>query len=294
MANVFHLSNARLQQLLVSGEAGAYVSRNLVVSRNVRASAIDLPFVATPFLMEEMRFVIFKEGEVRPVVNMVEQCFRAGDLVFLGRNAIVQFKEVPSLVRGSGLALSDDLFGMAVGGNIPRAFDGHLRNFTLHLAPDEQAFLDKLHRLIAENARREGRSAQVTLQLVSAFLWQVDYLLGKRELQLAGSQPREQRVLADFIQLVSQCAPQHHDIDFYADRLCLSPRYMGTLVKRASGKTAKQWIDDALVTRIKIELLHSDKPINQIADEMGFTGTSFFTKFFRRMTGTPPNEFRKK
>ena len=99
-------------------------------------------------------------------------------------------------------------------------------------------------------------------------------------------------MFADFIQLLSEFAPEHHTIAFYASRLCLTPRYMSTIIRQVSGKSAKQWIDDALVTRIKIDLKHTDKSIARICDDMNFPNPSFLTKFFKRMTGMTPKEFR--
>lgn len=68
---------------------------------------------------------------------------------------------------------------------------------------------------------------------------------------------------------------------------------MSTIIRQVSGKSAKQWIDDALVTRIKIELKHSDKTIAHIADDMNFPNPSFMIKFFKRMTGMTPASFRR-
>lgn len=92
---------------------------------------------------------------------------------------------------------------------------------------------------------------------------------------------------------MSEFAPEHHTIDFYASRLCLTPRYMSTIVRQVSGKSAKQWIDDALVTRIKIDLKHTDKSVARICDDMNFPNPSFLTKFFKRMTGQTPSQFRR-
>ena len=191
------------------------------------------------------------------------------------------------------MALSDDLFSMVVGKQIPSSFDGHLRDFIIKLHDHEMDFIDQIHLMLSENIKQDEHSPQVIMRLMSAILWQIDYLHGKQEQFANNNATRDQQIFAAFIQLVSQFAPQHHGIEFYADKLCLSPRYVGNLIKNASGKTAKQWIDDSIVTRIKIELQHSDKQIQQIADEMNFGNTSFFTKYFRRMTGITPNEFRK-
>ena len=67
---------------------------------------------------------------------------------------------------------------------------------------------------------------------------------------------------------------------------------MSTLVKQVSGKAAKQWIDDAMITRAKVALRHSDKTVAEIAEEMNFPNPSFFCKYFKRLTGLTTQSYR--
>ena len=295
MAEMRQLNLAQLKQLIEGKDedlANNYISRNVAVARNVRLNLIKEQIVGQPTLMPEMRILIIKDGWAAPVINMVERRFEAGDLVFLGANGILQYRDASSNVQGIGLSVSDELFSLAIGNRIPQAFDGHLRHFQLHLQPSEQEYLDQLHLMLYRHLRQPDGSSQVTLHLLSAFLWYVDHLWSRHEQTYRESQTREQRLFSDFIQLVSEFAPMHHTIDFYASRLCLTPRYMSTIIRQVSGKSAKQWIDDALVTRIKIELKHTDKPVARICDDMNFPNPSFLTKFFKRMTGQTPSQYR--
>lgn len=296
MAEMRQLNLAQLKQLVEGKDedlANNYISRNMAVARNVRLNLIKEQIVDQPTLMPEMRILIIKNGWARPVINMMERRFEAGDLVFLGTNGILQYKDASSDVQGIGLSISDELFSLAIGNRIPQAFDGHLRHFQLRLQPDELEYLDQLHLMLYRHLRQQDGSSQVTLHLLSAFLWYVDHLWSRQEQTYRESQTREQRLFTDFIQLVSEFAPEHHTIDYYASRLCITPRYMSTIIKQVSGKSAKQWIDDALVTRIKIELKHTDKSVARICDEMNFPNPSFLTKFFKRMTGMTPRKFHQ-
>lgn len=295
MAELRQLNLSQLKQIVESKDetiASNYISQNLAVARNVQLDLIKDQLSNGPTLMPEMRILIIKQGWSQPAINMMERHLEAGDLMFLGTNGIIQYLDASSDVQGIGLSISDELFTLAIGNRIPGAFDGHLRDFQLRLQPDEVEFLDRLHLMLYLHMKRPDNNSQVTLHLVSAFLWYVDHLWSQREQTYRDSQTREQRLFSDFIQLVSEHAPKHHTIDFYASRLCLTPRYLSTLIKQVSGKSAKQWIDDALITRIKIELNHTDKPIARICDDMNFPNPSFFTKFFKRMTGLTPNQFR--
>ena len=296
MAELRQLNLTQLKQLIEGKDedlANNYISRNVAVVRNVRLNLIKAQIEGQATLMPEMRILIIKNGWTVPIINMVERRFEAGDLVFLGSNGLLQYKDASSNVQAMGLTISDELFSLAIGNRIPQAFDGHLRHFQLHLQPEEMEYLDQLHLMLYRHLRHPDGSSQVTLHLLSAFLWYVDHLWGRQEQTYRESQTREQRLFTDFIQLLSEYAPGHHTIDFYASRLCLTPRYMSTIIRQVSGKSAKQWIDDALVTRIKIELKHTDKSIATICDEMNFPNPSFLTKFFKRMTGQTPSQFRQ-
>ena len=296
MAELRQLNLAQLKQLIEGKDqhlANNYISRNLAVARNVHLELIKDQLIGQPTLMPEMRILVLKTGWTEPIINMMERHIEAGNLVFLGTNGILQYKDASSDVQAIGLSISDELFSLAIGNRIPVAFDGHLRDFQLQLQPDELEYLDQLHLMLYRHLNQQDSSIQVTLNLVSAFLLYVDHLWGRHEQTNRESQSREQRLFSDFIQLVSEFAPEHHTIDFYASRLCLTPRYMSTIIRQVSGKSAKQWIDDALVTRIKIDLKHTDKSIAAICDDMNFPNPSFLTKFFKRMTGITPSQFRQ-
>ena len=296
MAELRQLNLTQLKQLIEGRDetlANNYITRNLAVARNVRIELIKDQILGQPTLMPEMRILIIKSGWATPIINMIERRFEQGDLVFLGSNGILQYKEASTDVRGIGLSISDELFSLAIGNRIPAAFDGHLRDFQMHLEPAQVEYLDQLHSILYQHLKQQNGSSQVTLHLLSALLWYVDNLWSHHEQTYRESQTRQQRLFTDFIQLVSEFAPAHHTIDYYASRLCITPRYMSTIIRQVSGKSAKQWIDDALVTRIKIELKHSDKTIAHIADDMNFPNPSFMIKFFKRMTGMTPASFRR-
>lgn len=104
---------------------------------------------------------------------------------------------------------------------------------------------------------------------------------------------RQEEVFNRFLELVNKYAVRERSIAFYADRLYLTPRYLSTLVRQASGRTVMDWVNEAVVQEAKLRLCHTDKLVYQIADELNFPNASFFCKYFRRMTGMTPNDFRQ-
>ena len=92
--------------------------------------------------------------------------------------------------------------------------------------------------------------------------------------------------------LISEHCTQRK-IEYYAQRLCVTPKYLSTICKQVSTRTAHEWICDAVVNNIENYLRNSDKSIKEIAHQFGFTTLSFFSKFVKEHLGRAPTAFRK-
>lgn len=82
---------------------------------------------------------------------------------------------------------------------------------------------------------------------------------------------------------VAWCAEQFH----------LSPNYFGEMVKRQAHITAQEYIHGKLLEKAKALLLHSELPVSEIAEQLGFSYSNHFTRFFRTKTGMSPSDYRK-
>lgn len=270
-----------------------YLSKHLLVARNPPVGQFLSKLSEEAFLLPEMRVMVLTHGSATPIVNLTPHRFEAGQLIFLSQNSIVQAHGYSDDIQGFGLSLTDEIIRLLFPNDMPKLMDGHVRDCCFSLSAEELRQVEDLHTLLYNMIHSEQKAPLVVLNLAAAFLWQADYLWNRHENDSRNSLSREQRLFTDFVQLVSRYATQEHNIDFYAQRLFLSPRYMSTLVKQVSGKAAKQWIDDAIITRIKVELRHSNKSAAEIAEKMNFANPSFFCKYFKRMTGMTTQAYRE-
>lgn len=91
---------------------------------------------------------------------------------------------------------------------------------------------------------------------------------------------------------------EHHreasDVRYYADLLNVSSRYLAQVTRRISGKSPKAIIDDYLIHEIELQLKSTDNTVQEIAYRFGFSSQAHFTKFFKKLKGVSPTEFRKK
>lgn len=95
-----------------------------------------------------------------------------------------------------------------------------------------------------------------------------------------------------FLMLVHEYAATERDLPFYADRLCITTRYLSTIVRNQTGRTAKDFIDSHCLQTIKILLRTTDEPLQTIAIKLHFPDQSFFSRYFKKLTGIPPTDFR--
>ena len=81
---------------------------------------------------------------------------------------------------------------------------------------------------------------------------------------------------------------------FYANLLCITPKYLSSVIHEVSGKYATEWIDEYVIFEAKALLKNYNITIKEICQKMNFSTQSMFAKYFKKHTGQTPRDFRKK
>lgn len=97
----------------------------------------------------------------------------------------------------------------------------------------------------------------------------------------------------NFLKLVRDHHTAHRELSFYAERLHLTPKYLTTVIKKESGVSASDWIERYVILQAQALLKSTDLTIQQISDKLHFSSQVFFGKYFKRLVGMPPKEYRK-
>ena len=245
-----------------------------------------------PFIIDDYRMGIFVGGEAHLTINLVERHITPGTLVFLGPGTIINPISFFGQLEVYGIGLFDDFPMPFAPGQMPSAMNGQVRDFQMKVDESDIATAQHIIDSIWHIIHQKDYNRQTVSSLVAALMYHYDGLYRRYSDMQQGSQSREQTIFDRFIQLVNQHCADQHQISYYADRLCLTERYLSTVIRQTSGVTAKEWIDRALITRIKVELMHTDKPVARIADDLSFPNPSFFSKYFKRIVGITPGEYR--
>ena len=281
-----------LEPHLVQVREHIFINKELAIVRGASQILQLLIQQQPPFAFDDHRMGVITRGKVRVSINLVEKELSAGTLVFIGPGSIVTPISISPDLELYGFGLSAEFPMPFSPRQMPAAFNGSQRDFQLPASEADISIALHIIDTLWHVVHQKNYNHQLVSSLVAAQMHHYDNLYHQHHDRLQNAMTREQTIFDRFIYLVNQNATQEHQIAFYAEKMCLTDRYLGTIVRQASGVTAKDWIDRALVTRIKIELRHTDKSVAQIADEMNFPNPSFFCKYFKRLTGQTPQAFR--
>lgn len=97
-----------------------------------------------------------------------------------------------------------------------------------------------------------------------------------------------------FLTLLTEDNFKHRTVQYFADQLCITAKYLSLICRQETGKTPNQWIKERLVERIRYLLLNTTLSNKEISIQLGFPNLSFFGKFTKEHLGYSPMEFRKR
>ena len=97
-----------------------------------------------------------------------------------------------------------------------------------------------------------------------------------------------------FTELLGEHYKHERSVGFYARQLCITPKYLTTLIKRISGKSVSEWIDNYVILEAKTLLKYSNMGVQEIAYYLNFPNQSFFGSYFKRNAGMSPSQYKAK
>lgn len=246
-----------------------------------------------PFKVDAYGFFIGLHGASDAVIDLCPYHLAPNTMFVNLPGQLIKMRGMSHDFHAVGMMMSTE-FVKTLG--LPYSFqlNQYLKNnplFTLS-APKREAMLayyDMVRGLLGEPRRFQRETLR---HLTCVFF----YGLGSYLYQLPERQSRtsEEDLMQRFLDEVKAHFKRERQVQFYADRLCLTPKYLSTLIKKISGRGAAEWINGFVIEEACALLNGTPLTAQQISCELGFPSQSFFGKYFKRAVGLSPNEYREK
>lgn len=153
----------------------------------------------------------------------------------------------------------------------------------------------KIIRTVMEDNFNMTLNRHIVSSLVSSLIYQVAvYSFKHLGVELSDHVPnRRSTYVREFVRLVHLNYANERSLSFYANKLCVSPKYLSILVKESTGRSAAAWINHFVIMEAKNLLRFSGKNVQQVAYSLNFINQSAFGKYFKHITGMSPSEYQR-
>lgn len=265
------------------------------VGRNIPDRDRMIDSIAVPFRMEQFGIIFCTEGFLHYSINLNDLTIHAGDVLLIAPNTIGTISgfdpqtHVMCIAIGTGFTPSDagikdymSLYQMIISQPL------------LHLNEQQQSRFIRLFSDMQEAMNEPQQSLRENLSLAYLhvlFTYLQTYMQDAQKQQNNVREPRKMLILRQFLSLVEQHFREQRMLGFYANKLCVSAKHLGEVIREASGKNATDWIQERVIMEAKVLLLDGHHNVQQVSYQLNFPTQSFFGKYFKNAVGVSPSEY---
>ncbi|MCG2613646.1 AraC family transcriptional regulator [Terrimonas sp. NA20] len=254
-----------------------------------------------PFRVDAFFIIIVTDSSLHIKLNLTDYHLQKNDVLVVGPNTVRQFIDAGEGCCLTGIMFTPDFLMQA---GISKKYYGAFDFFAASGSPFmrmEEAEADELLELISilHKKNHEGSAIggeyqeEVVKHHFLAFMFELASLYRKSHAQEKIRLTRKEELMKRFLKLLPEHARQQRGLQFYADHLYVTPKYLSQTVKELSGKTAGAFIDELVMVEAKVLLGDLSLSVAQVADQLFFSDQFFFSKFFKNHAGITPTGYRK-
>lgn len=259
-------------------------------------------YLRYPFRVDCYMAAYCVEGTVNCSVNLTDYQLTSGTLLLITPGNIVKITDSGSHEKDLKLTIicASTSFISGIGINpskfLIEAMDV-LRDPCIHLSDEETNMLRRYVDLALDITKANPQFAQESIAgLAASVFYQFAGFLAdskiRQEQELPVRTTRQRQMLEQFMKMAINDHAREHLVGYYADKMCVTPKYLSKIVKEASGRSVPEWLNELLILDAKNMLRHTDMTIKEISASLNFPSQSFFFRFFKNHTGQTPTQYR--
>ncbi|MDR1054425.1 MAG: helix-turn-helix domain-containing protein [Prevotellaceae bacterium] len=274
--------------------SGFSVIKNFIVSdKNLKYPNSPAQF-EYPYIFEGMTFAICIRGRGRIKINLVEYEIDSNCIITILPNTVLEFLEKDDNSLAEFLIFSPEFISdLCLPPNID--FVEKVESMPcLQISEEECKNLLDFHSFIVKQYKRADNEYRVEIvkTLLLAMLIEIFSIYKMPHNHQPKVLTHKARLLSTLIHLLNKHHQQERSISFYADKMCLTPKYLSKVIKEISGKSILTWINESVINTAKALLKSSNMTVLQISEELNFPNPSFFGRYFKQHTGLTPKDYR--
>ena len=272
------------------------IGDDILLIDNSHTMRAELSSDNEPFRIDMTMAIIYEQGSADLKINMRDYHIEAPAVLLVLNDQIYQSaghsEDLRSKVILMSRSFSDSLF--ANSGEILPLKSSIMKNPVMKIENEENVFgqFFQLLQNIAASPRQEFKIESARHLTLSMFY---GYSHLKHEVnEVKSTNSRQEEIFTKFTELLERHHKKEREIAFYADKMCITSKHLSQVIKDYTGKTALGIIEEYVIAEAKSMLLSTTMSIQQISDELNFPSQSVFGKYFKRVTGISPSEYRNR
>lgn len=256
-----------------------------------------IPFSDEPKIQGNSISMIMDIGTIDIAIDLKRYIIKSPSLVIIIPGQVIEQFSISDDFRGYIIVRSkqySELLAIDLQKAIP-LFLAIKNNPHFPLKKDELEILKEQYFSLKKFVHQEESTYryEITKHLSLAFFYYtIDILLRSQESN-TDKKTKQESLFDSFYKYVQLYYKQERELGFYAYKLCLTPKYLSSVIKNTTGKSANEWIDSHVILEAQVLLKSSKMTILQISEELNFPSQSFFGKYFKRHVGMSPKEYKQ-
>ncbi|MBR5863155.1 MAG: AraC family transcriptional regulator [Alistipes sp.] len=272
------------------------IGSDILLIEDANAIRAEKVLGMNPFKLDMSMTIIYDKGEAVFKINMHKYHIKAPTVIIVMEGQTCELISFSDDLQGRAIVMSssftNSLFVGTKSGYKHKLYSSMINTPLINFEKDKNVFSEyyQLLKNIVQSTHSEFKIDAVR-HLTLAMFYGYSHLKHEMSSLIKGSK-RQDDIYSAFLEVIGKYYKQRREVSFYADMLCITSKHLSQIVKEVSGKTASDIIEDYVITETKALLLSTNMTIQQISDYLSFPSQSVFGKYFKRITGKSPKEYR--
>ena len=258
----------------------------------------SLFFTQYPVKLSFTVVIIIFSGSMHYRINLEEFWAYSNDLITVQKGAIGEFLHSSPDLQVAVIAFSNELFHMNDHPEVAMKMQQMLyENPVKHISGESLKEIHMIYELMKKKIVETDNPFQK--EILQGYVRALMYTILHKLLETLQQLPehiqnnRQHEIYMQFIREVQRNYQKERSVAYYADRLCITPKYLSQTVLKASGRLAGEWISDYVILEAKALIKSHSYTVQQISEILHFPNQSFFGSYFKKKVGCTPKAYQK-